>query len=561
MFLLIFSFAYIVTSQPPRPGEGGADQWTLEPVQPEGRIFNSRERSVCSGIFRTLDGTCTNSRSSDARVWGSAGRPQFSYFGDRDTSQPMGSNLPSPRLISNIISKQDGNIFDERHLSEITTFFGQFIDHTLVTSPLEFKEPFDIPLPEGETLGHFTQKLPFFRSQRVRIERGRSIERPQNSISSVVDLSNVYGASKDRNDRLRTGTDGLMKTSKGNLLPLNSGPKPLFNAPNTNADFFLAGDHRSNEHPVLTALHTLFLREHNSIAVELKELFPEFSGNDQLLFDIARKINEAQWQKIVFEEWYPALIGQRLPPYRGFKKRVETTVSVTFSTAAFRVGHTLVGNMVNRLGPGNSKMASLPLTATFFRSASTIRKTGGIDPFLRGAINNRAQKVDLKVVDALRDFLFMGVEGEDDNLDLVALNLQRGRDHGVPTYNEIRARFRKFRARTFRDISKDPDVQDKLQEAYGTPDRVEAWPGLMAESHPPHSSLGHTLIAVFHSEFKRLRDGDRFFFRANGLFSEKLLNKVSRLQALYEGQNTFRDIILRNTNIKESELPEKIFFV
>lgn len=530
-------------------------------VDPGTETFRRRARSTCNPDFRTLDGTCTNSLLPGRKLWGSSNRPQFSYFGNKDTSEVIGQDLPSPRMISNIVSTQTTNAFDERRLSEIATFVGQFIDHTLVASPINFDDPFDIELPEGETVGRFSGSLPFFRSQRVIVNPRSGVKRPQNSLSSVVDMNNVYGPSEMRNERLRTLSGGKMKTSAGNLLPLNGGGEPFFNAPNLDADFFLGGDHRSNEHPILTTLHTIFLREHNLIADELPAIFPNLAGDDQALFDLAKKINEAQWQKIVFEEWFPALTGRQLPKYTGFNRNVETTVSVTFSTAAFRVGHTLVGNMINLRGPGNSRMPPKPFSSSFFRSASTIREVGGIDPILRGAIVNRAQKVDTMVVDALRNFLFTGIEGEDDNLDLIALNLQRGRDHGVPSYNEICARFRGSRATSFGDISSSRDVRRRLREAYGNVNRIEAWPGLMAEDHAPRSSLGPTLLAILMTEFTRLRDGDSFFFRNNGVIPASMRNAVPRLRAVFAGEDIFRAIILRNTGITEDELPERLFFV
>lgn len=118
-------------------------------------------------------------------------------------------------------------------------------------------------------------------------------------------------------------------------------------------EFFIAGDHSANEHPVLTSLHTVLLREHNDIANELKNVYPKMTDN--WLFETARKINGAQMQKIVFTEWYPAVTARELPKYKGFKASVDPTISVTFTTAAFRVGHTMVGNKVNRGGKGNSK--------------------------------------------------------------------------------------------------------------------------------------------------------------------------------------------------------------
>lgn len=506
--------------------------------------------------FRTLDGTCSNLGSPLRQLWGSTGRPHFTYFKGLSSTVPKGEGLPSARLVSNMLCKQSSDLFDSRSLNDMTTFFGQFVDHTIVATPLNFDEQLFIDIPEDDRLfSNKTTKLRFFRSMRVRARKNDPEERAQNSLTSVLDLVSVYGPSEMRNDALRKFELGLMKTSENDLLPLNGGR--LTNAPVNRRKFFLAGDHRSNEHPVLTSLHTLFVREHNSIAKELKKAFP--SLGDQRLFLTARRINIAQFEKIVFKEWYPAITGRKLlPPYKGFRENVDPTTSLVFSTAAFRVGHTLVGNGVTRRGPGNSKLSTLNFMNTFFRTAGLIQRRG-IDEFVRGALVARAQKIDLQVHDALRDFLFTKVDGEE-GIDLIAFNLQRGRDHGLPSYNAIRGRFGRGRVSSFSQITKNKNIVSRLQNVYKTVNKVEAWIGMMAEDHAPGSSMGPTLLEVWRREFVRKRDGDQFHYERPGHFSRELRNKIPRVRKLFTNEDTFRAIILRNTDIRRSELKGRMFF-
>lgn len=544
------------------PATSGADARGFDPVPPGSAGERRRLRETCSNEFRRVDGVCSGGTRGIERLFGSSNRAHFTYFNNVGTTRARGSNLKSARVISNILSKQKGNTVDERRLSDLTTILGQFIDHTLVASPpSKPREHLNIPLPKGETVGKFKGSLPFIRTERVRVRIRDNREGPQNSLSAILDLSNVYGSNVIRHRTLRTMKNGLMRTSSGNMLPLNDASGSLVNAPRPGSNFFLAGDHRANEHPLLTSFHTIFLREHNLIAKDLKKRFPKW--NDDLLFNNTRKVNEAQWQKIVFEEWYPAITGRKLRKYRGFNSNVNPTVSATFSTAGFRVGHTMVNNQVSRRGPKNAMMKSLPLAKSFFRPASALR-SDGIEPFIRGAVASRAQKVDLRVVDDLRNVLFTGIQGEEENVDLIALNIQRGRDHGLLSYNAIRSRFRKrqgvAKASKFSDITSDKKVQAQLKEAYGEVALVEAWPGLMAEDHEQGSSFGPTLLSIWNTEFLRLRDGDRFFFRRKGLFSKKLRN-IPRLKAVFRGDNILRAIILRNSQITPSELPKNLFFV
>ena len=57
-------------------------------------------------------------------------------------------------------------------------------------------------------------------------------------------------------------------------------------------------------------------------------------------------------------------------------------------------------------------------------------------------------------------------------LDLAALNIQRGRDHGLPSYNEFRRYCQLKAAETFDDLSGEiPNValRKKLEQLYGHP--------------------------------------------------------------------------------------------
>lgn len=325
-------------AQPALPN--GRDREEQEPVEPGSKELERRETQTCDSEFRTLDGTCTSIGSPPRQAWGSSNRPQFTYFTGRGNAYPKGMDLPSPRMISNTLCKQKFNRFDKRGLSELATFVGQFIDHTIVASVENLKDPLFITVPDDDLLHEETRgKMKFFRSRRVRVKESDNQEIPQNILPSVLDLSSVYGPSKMGSSALRTKSNGLMKTSGKDLLPTNAGK--LSNLPsNDSTRFFIAGDHRANEHPVLTSLHTIFLREHNNIARELKGAFPAWK--DQRLFENARKINGAQFQKIVFKEWYPSITRRHLATYKGFNKNADPTISLLFSTVAtFRVGHTM----------------------------------------------------------------------------------------------------------------------------------------------------------------------------------------------------------------------------
>src|SRR5262249_28308995 len=134
---------------------------------------------------------------------------------------------------------------------------------------------------------------------------------------------------------------GHLATSTGNLMPFNI--IGLSNQPRngTPADFFLGGDVRANENLALISIQTLFVREHNFWADTVHAGDPTLSDNAICLR--ARAIVNAEEQLITYRDFIPILLGPNaLTPYTGYNSAVDPRVSIAFSTAAFRVGHTLL---------------------------------------------------------------------------------------------------------------------------------------------------------------------------------------------------------------------------
>src|SRR4029077_13977019 len=90
------------------------------------------------------------------------------------------------------------------------------------------------------------------------------------------------------------------------------------------ASVVVSGDVRANENIALTAVHTLFAREHNRIV----GLLPSNLSNKQK-FQIARHIIGAEQQYITYNEFLPA-VGIKLPSYRGYDKNVNPSLSNEF---------------------------------------------------------------------------------------------------------------------------------------------------------------------------------------------------------------------------------------
>jgi hypothetical protein len=151
------------------------------------------------------------------------------------------------------------------------------------------------------------------------------------------------------------------------------------------------------------------------------------------------------------------------------------------------------------------------------------------------------------IVDPLRNFLF-GPPGAG-GFDLAALNIQRGRDHGLADYNTVRQDFGLTRVTTFSQITNNTSVAQRLQQLYGSVNTIDPWVGMLAEDHVPGASLGPTHLAVFTDQFGRLRDGDRFWYQ-NGQFTNLELFILERTR--------LSDIFRRTTAV--AGLQANVFF-
>ena len=357
-----------------------------------------------------------------------------------------------------------------------------------------------------------------------------------------MDGSVIYGSDPARAAALRTFSLGKLKTSSGNLMPLNTGG--VF--PNANdahlvpdAQLFLGGDVRANENVELTSVHTLFLREHNQIAAAIAQRYPSMS--DEEIYQRARMIVVAELQVITYKEFLPALLGGYGPsPYLGYNSNVNSGIANEFSTAAYRFGHSIVNDDVEFLdSDGNDVRPEIPLAQAFFNPA-TINEVG-VDPILKYLSTDDAQEVDLKIVDGLRNFLF-GPPGAG-GFDLIARNVQRGRDHGLADYNTVRRAYGLPMIVSFSQITKNTDVQNKLRTLYGSVNNIDLIEGGLAEDHVSGGSVGPTFARIIADQFARIRDGDRFWYQR--VFSGRDLMRIE--------QTRLSDVIRRNTTITKLE--------
>lgn len=499
----------------------------------------------CPSRFRQTTGRCTNSRLD----WlGKPPSPQYSYFENLSSEFVIGSGRKSAREISNLVGRHDRVILSDIGLNILARSLIAFIDHDIFFLRSNTSEPFGIPLSPNDSFAPL-ESLPFFRSEK---SRRLGVSRPANQVTAAFDLSSLYSTNKTRATYLRTFRGGTLLQSQGRLLPFNFPGFP--NRPIPAPTFFLSGDERVNEHPVLTSICTLFLREHNRLADELAVRFKHWT--DYKLFNFARLINAAQWQAIVTKELVPAIIGENLKPYGGYHENEIPDPSTEFTAIAIPSFHSTVAATLRKIS-ASGELSDVPFHNVSYMPPVDILQSG-IEPWLKGALSQYAERLGLPHDDVIRNAILPGPVPLP--IDLLSFLIQRGRDIGLYRYNVLRQRFGLPRANQFSDISNDPDTVKRLASAYRNADSVEAFVGALAEPHERNSAVGPLLKRIWKTEFERLRSADRLWCERDGVLPS-WMDSVKSVRALKLGTFGLRQLILRNTLLQDKDIPAHVLFV
>lgn len=511
---------------------------------------------------RTMDGTYNDLRHVDE---GKADIP-FLRIGDARYDGDGWSMMPgpNPRDLSNLLCEQTQEQDNRYGLSSLVFTFLQFVDHDITATQEGHGEFAPIIVPQGDKyfdpMNSGQVMIPFTRSG-YEDGTGTSSDNPRehhNLITAWMDGSVVYGSDDDRANWLRSGDCGKLKmhySDQGALLPCNTTTGDCNEAPDDSAPHmamdrdhsgqlrkvFVAGDVRANEQPGLTALHTVFAREHNRIC---DELIAQGSCDDEANYQYARKVVGGLIQSIFYNELAP-ILGLNVGP-SNYRRNSSPELYNSFATSVYRLGHTMISETIPMMyDECGESQEQLSLAEGFF-NPGLIQETG-VDPILRGLSRQAQQEVDNQLVSSVRNFLF-GPPGAG-GLDLAALNIQRARDHGIPDYNTLREQFGLKRYTKFSQITSNPDLQEKLKEAYGSIDNIDSWLGLLAEDHASGSPFGKSIKYILSYQFKEIRRADRFYYSRDRALSRSMRYEISN--------TTLSDVIKRNTNI---EMIEQAFY-
>jgi len=490
-------------------------------------------------------------------------------------SSPSLPNNSGARVISDVVSNQgdaagnDIQTVNQSSLSDFGYVWGQFIDHDMDLTPTTSGEFFNIA-PDPNDPSHMATQT--FERSTYDPNTGTSTSNPRQQVNvdtSFLDLSQVYGSTDTVADALRTFSGGQLKVSPGNMLPYNNttyfsvqqlAALNMANDPQAvpSTSLFAAGDVRANENIELTALQTLFVRNHNRLASELQQEHPGWS--DEQLYQEARKLNIATEQMITYNDYLPDLLGKNaMATYTGYNPNVDPAIATEFSTVAFRFGHSLLSNQIQRQDNNGNNInvtggAPINLAQDFFDpnllnpngvvDPLTGQASTDIDPILKGDADGDAQAMDALAVNEIRNLLFANGAAVDNGQDLIARDIQRARDDGIGTYNDVRAAFGLPRVTSFAQITSNVTLQKELQQLYGTVDNIDPFVGGISEDLVPGSNLGPTFRAILVNQFTRLRDGDRFFYLNEHFTSDEmnLLQQATTLGQVIEANTGVRNL-------------------
>lgn len=527
-----------------------------------------------SSHFRTADGTCNNEIHPEwgASFWPFARflPPNYSDGVDKVRRSISGNSLPSARKVSSLVHRPL-DIVGTKYTTMLMQW-GQFLDHDLTSSAQS--RGFNGSIPEcckpdgrGELSPdnrhpdcmpiEVNDDDPFYHFHRltclnfVRSSPGPHKEcalgpRNQiNQITSFLDASNVYGSTRESRNSLRLFRGGKMKfkdliTLKSLLPALEDPLEDECLSKSKHIHCFKGGDSRANEQPGLSSMHTLWLREHNRLVEELAVLNPHWG--DQRLFHEARKIIGAQMQHITYNEYLPVVLGERVMQvfelelqkegyFYGYNRNVNPASANVFSTSAFRFGHSLIPKNLNRCNRHHQLLPSHTLLRKEFMDPTAIHKPGSVDRLILGMCSQASMRRDEFFVDELTNHLFEPPT-KSFGMDLISLDIQRGRDHGIPPYVVWREACRLTPITNWGQLLSimDEDTVGRLRIAYGYLDDIDLFTGAMAEKPIIGGTVGPTFACIVAQQFTNLRHGDRFWYENGNVPNALTLSQLNEIR-------------------------------
>uniref|UniRef100_A0A1I7SX05 ShKT domain-containing protein n=1 Tax=Bursaphelenchus xylophilus TaxID=6326 RepID=A0A1I7SX05_BURXY len=500
--------------------------------------LNICSRNVCyNKVYRTLDGSC-NHHTEVMR--GAAYTPYLRLLDANYAdgfSQMQTAGLPNPRAVTHRLLTSTVSLQTSK--SAFVTVFAQFIMHDITKNTLINVCQCGIRRPEcaniepdvgdrRRTCVPVTRSTPMCMtgvSGRPRI--------PVNENTAYIDGSAVYGSDPTTGDNIRVGAFMRTQTLNRDVVP------PLSQGIN-----FDTGDDRASIFVGLLSMHSIFLRMHNRLAQQLSQINPRW--NVDRVYQEVRKIQGAVLQAITYNELLPAVLGGRtslLGEYSGFNEDVDPGIAAEFAGAAGRQ-HGLVQESYPLVND-NFQVVGTYTTASQSGNFDTLRDRGAA-LILRGYVASPTRKPG-RVSTTMTEFLFGG------QADMASINIMRGRDYGLRTYNDYRVMCGLPKLKSYDDWAEvaDPKVRERVSQLYPNINKLELYVGGILEEPRQGSLLGPTFSCIWADQFRRIRDGDNFFYKKPGVFTDAQQESIDQI--------SLARIICETTEI--NRIPENVFNV
>nr|ATU82497.1 venom peroxidase [Lethocerus distinctifemur] len=384
----------------------------------------------------------------------------------------------------------------------------------------------------------------------------RSPQQQVNWVTHFLDVSIVYGSDPNVASSLREFRGGQMRVASngqsGPTLPFVRRPLPGCDITSPNQLCFLAGDDRVNQNPQIGALSMMLVREHNRIAKELAYMNPYW--NDETLYQEARRILIAVFQHITYNEYLPAILAT--PYYKGlgleplqygysssYGVRINPGTINSFVSAVWRSFHNTIQGFTSLMEEKRCPFATLRLSDVLFVNGNIV--TSSYEGILRGLATQPERAYTRYFTEEITNFF--NKSRRPFGTDLEVTDMTRGRDHGLPPYNEFRALCGLPRARSFADLHDviKPENVNRLTQLYGDVNDVDLFVGGVLEVPVPGGMTGPTFQCIISQQFSRWKHGDRFFYEHGnqaGTFTPAQLSAIKK--------TTLSSLFCLNSNIQ-----------
>ena len=478
---------------------------------------------------RSVDGSCTDLDHPSMGV-------AHSRFGRNiplDRAFPLtGEALltPDPRQVSRELLTR-GEFKEIPFLNLTAATWIQFMVHDWVShGDNEPTEPFLLPLAADDPFGQTAMRI-----LRTAVDGSRTPAEKDlpptylNEVSPWWDGSQVYGSDRETQRRLRDDHDGLMRISAEQRLPLE-------------ADGIEAVGFKRNWWLGLSAMHHLFVLEHNAIARRLKSAYPNMS--DEELFAKARLVNTAVMAKIHTVEWTPSILPNRIlsegmnANWYGMRNLLRKSVQsllpfkvspvldgivggkrnlhgVPYSlteefVSVYRLHSLLPESLTISSSQSGKALETLPLAETRDAQAPNILKRHSLTDVLYSLGTQHPGALTLNNYPRFLQSLELPVVGK---MDLGTIDILRDRERGVPRYNDFRRLLHLKPVASFEDLTDDAEAVAKLKRLYqGDVEKLDLLIGTLAEStRPTGFGFGETQFQIFLLMASRRLQADRFF--------------------------------------------------